>query len=113
MDIQTASHLIVPFVQFFSALFLSGVGVTVATEILKSKYIPVPASKYPRLTAALASVVATIVSIYVTGIHFFLSNIWEYVAFALGVLILSAVTYNHIIKGSIAQVDTPVTGATK
>jgi hypothetical protein len=100
MDIANARELLQPFISFFTALFLSGVGVTIATQILKLKWIPVPATKYPRVTAAVASVVATLVSIYVSGLHFLLVGVWQYVAFILGVFIVSAVTYEHVVKGS-------------
>lgn len=107
MDIQTSKALLQPFVIFFTSLFLSGVGVTIATEILKAKFIPIPVQKYPRATAAVASVVATVVSIYVTGQHFILRNIWEYIAFALGIFIIAAVTYEHVVKGSPVAVVKP------
>lgn len=113
MDIQSAKILFEPFVIFFTSLFLSGVGVTIATQILKAKFIPIPVTKYPRLTAAIASIVATIASIYITGQHFLLNGVWQYVAFGLGVFIIAAVTYEHVVKGSPLDVVTPAPVSTK
>jgi hypothetical protein len=100
MDIATARSAVQPFITFFTALTLSGVGVTVATQILKAKYIPVPAQKYPRLVAAVASVIATFVAIYASGLHFVLVGWWQWLAFGVGSFVVSAMTYNHIVKGS-------------
>lgn len=100
MDIATLRQAVQPFITFFTALTLSGVGVTVATQLLKAKFIPVPAQKYPRVTAALASVVATFVAIYASGLHFILVGAWQWFAFGVGSFVVSAITYNHIVKGS-------------
>ena len=82
------------------AVVLSGTSVTLVTELMKSKYFPVPAQKYPRLTSI---VLATIASAY---------EVWQYnqnhavqlnwangVAMGFLTLLVSAMTYNHIIKG--------------
>jgi hypothetical protein len=100
MDIVFLRQLVQPFVEFFGALILSGAASTLATQLLKADWIPVPATKYPRTVAAVASVIATAVSIYASNLHLLLVGWWQYLAFAVGAFIVSAVTYNHVVKGS-------------
>lgn len=98
MDINAARLLIQPFVEFFSALLLSGVTVTLATQLLKSNYIPLPAQKYPRVVAGIASALGTLAALYLSNLHLLLNNLFEYAAFGVGVFLISVFTYNHVVK---------------
>lgn len=73
-----------------------GVAVTLATEIMKSKYIPVPAQHHPRTTAAIASIIASGVYVY----HLYNGNLdWRnWLPLAVLTLITSAVTYKAVVK---------------
>ena len=98
MDISFYQALAQPIIQFFTAIVISGVAVTMATQILKASWIPIPAQKYPRLTAGIAAVVATVVAVATSSSQLMLNSVPQIVAFALGTLIVSAMTYNHIVK---------------
>lgn len=100
LDIIMFREMLQPFVQFFSALFMSGVATTVATQILKMKIIPIPAEKYPRATAAIVASLATIVAIYMSDLNLVLNSLWEYLAFAMGTFLIGVNTYNAVVKGS-------------
>ena len=97
MDIVLIRAALQPFVEFFVAIYLSGVGVAYVTQALKAKSIPVPAQKYPRTTALVLSLVATLISIYVANIDLIISAVWQIVVMVIGILLISALTYRRII----------------
>lgn len=105
MDINQIRELLTPFVQVFSALIVGGGTVAVATQLLKLDWFPVAVSKYPRLTSALLSVVASFVTIYVSGIDLVLVTPFDYIGFMVGTLILAAVTYKAVLKGTVPGRD--------
>lgn len=88
MDLQT----------FIQSAVVGGGATSLATELLKSKYIPVQAQKYPRITAAIVSVVASGIFIWHTQAHPPTSDWKLWVALAAATLITAADTYNHILK---------------
>jgi len=81
-------------------ILLSGVAVSVATQILKSKYIPVAFQKYPRTTAAVASLIASCWVVYEKLGSIDLSDWTRVVPLAISTLLVAAVTYNQILKPS-------------
>lgn len=87
MDIQT----------LVTASLAGGVTTTLATEILKSKYIPVQAQKYPRTTAA---IIAAGVSGYVVyqQSHALLSDWHNWVMLGIATLLVASITYTHVVK---------------
>lgn len=99
MDIAQFRIALTPFVQFFAAVFVSGAGVAYVTQFLKDKQIPIPAEKYPRTTAAVLSVVATFVSIYLVDINLVLTTAWQYAVMVIGILFVSASFYHKIVAG--------------
>lgn len=95
--IQTAQT----FYEIFGAIIVSGVATSVAVEILKSKYIPVQFQKYPRLTALVVALVASVVAVYNSPVKTIIVDTpIEWVGLVAGVLIVASVTYNNIFKGS-------------
>lgn len=95
--IQTAQT----FYEIFGAIIVSGVGTSIAVEILKSKYIPVQFQKYPRLTATVAALIASIIAVYNSPIQTIsIDTPIEWVGVVAGVLIVASITYNNIFKGS-------------
>lgn len=99
-EIQAAAA---PLVTYFSSMIVAGVSVSVATNILKSNMIPIPAEQYPRLTAAALSVVGSVVAIYLSDSSPALNSWYDYAAFTVGVLIVSAVTYQALLKDRTAK----------
>lgn len=86
---------------FAQATLLSGLAVTLATELLKSKYIPVPAKAHPRTTALVLSLVASVVEVYqYNSTHLVALSAHAFIALAFLVLLVAAMTYDHIIYGA-------------
>lgn len=99
MDISIIRTALQPFVEFFVAIYVSGVGVAYVTQFLKSSSVPVPAKEYPRTTAAVLSVVATLISIYMANVALIVATFWQIIVMVIGTLLVSAVTYRHILAG--------------
>lgn len=86
---------------FAQAAILSGTAVTLTTEILKSKYIPIPVTSHKRLTAAILSVLTSLYSVYqYNASHVVALDLRSATALALLTLLVAAMTYDHIIKGA-------------
>jgi len=81
-------------------LAIAAIATVIATELLKSNLIPVPFQSFPRITAAVMSLVATIAAIMQTGYDITSStaNLTQFIAFAFATFVISAVTYNNIVK---------------
>lgn len=88
-----------PFVALALYIVVSGVGISAVTQILKDERIPVPAKEYPRATALVGSVVATLISIYVGNVNLILDSWLAYVGFGLSILLASAFSYNILFRG--------------
>jgi hypothetical protein len=100
MELQTLIDFATPFVQYFSALIVSGVGVAYVTELLKSPKVKgLPVSKYPRTAAAVLAVIATFISIYAVPAAIVFATWYQVAAFALGTLVVSAFYYKQLIEG--------------
>lgn len=90
-------------VDLVQTILLSGVATTAATELLKSKYVPVQFSKFPRLTALGVSVVATLFVAWqqcnglAGGCQGVFTTPFDYAAAILGTLLVATVTYNNIV----------------
>lgn len=104
MEIIALRAVIEPFVSFFMAMLLSGVVVALATEVLKLKWIPLPVQKYPRISAVVASLLASVICLYNSSVNFVINSWVGWLALAVGTLIVSAITYNQLIKGSALNV---------
>lgn len=82
------------------ATVLGGLATTLATEILKSQYIPVPATKYPRTVAAVVSLLAAGYVVYQYNVHNIAGMTWpNWLALAGLMFLVSVTTYNHVLKG--------------
>lgn len=90
-----------PFIAYFTALLAGGVGIAYITELLKSpKVKKLPVSKYPRTTAAILSVVATIIGIFTLPVDIVFQQWYQIAFFTLGSFFVSAIYYNQIIDGT-------------
>lgn len=87
------------FAGLIQATVLSGMAVSVITEIMKSKYLPVPAMQHPRVTALVLSVGASGYEVYRYNQVNFVTLSWPgWVALTGFTLLVSALTYNQILK---------------
>jgi hypothetical protein len=98
-DINTIKAAIEPFVVYFLALFSNGFVASALTEVSKLKQVFIPAQNYPRTTAAVISVLGTLVAMWVSSANLAFNSAWAWVAFAIGSFLVSASSYLRIFKG--------------
>lgn len=103
MTIEEQRLLLEPFITFFSALLASGVGSSVAVQVLKLNWFPFKVDKYPRVTNIVVSILSTFVAIYVSGLNFTFNNAFDYSIFAVGTLVVSALTYKVLLNGTTSK----------
>lgn len=100
VELEGVRLLMQPFIAVFSALIVSGAASSVAIQILKGDWFPLLISKYPRAANIIVSFIASVISIYTSGINLVLQTVFDYGAFIIGVTLLSAFTYKNILKGT-------------
>jgi hypothetical protein len=103
LDLDSLRSLVQPFVIIFSALIVSGASSSIAVQILKLDWFPLLISRSPRLTNAIVSTVASLVAIYASGVQMVLVTPFQYAAFIIGTIVLSAFTYKVVLKGTTAK----------
>lgn len=115
LELAALHAIIEPYVSVFAAIILSGVAVAIATELSKKKALSfIPAEKYPRLTAAVYSLIAAIICLYNNAVNFVVDSWVGWLVIAIGTLLVAALTFNQIIKGSVLEVtSTKPAGGTK
>lgn len=99
--------------EFFQSLFAvdwsgliagavaSGVGLTVVTQLLKTKWVKVPAKAHPRIVTAVLAVLVGIISTFATGIE--LSSLTSFAVFVVVSFIVSGLAYDGV-KGLVVEV---------
>lgn len=95
-------------VDLIQTILISGVATTMATQLLKSKLVPVQFQKFPRLTALLVAIGSTVFVAYQQcnglekGCQGLFTNPMDYLAAVVGTLLVATLTYNNIVevKGS-------------
>jgi len=86
-------------VEIIQSVLLGGTATTLATQILKSPFIPVPATKHPRITAAVVSVIASAIVVSQAGVDVSnLGDVASVTAIFAGVLLVASTTYNQLIR---------------
>lgn len=98
MDIALFRSVLEPIVTFFTALVVGGVATTAAVQLLKLDILGGFAKRYPRITNAIVSFLATLVAVYNSSLDLVISGFWQTAAFAVGVFVVAAITYNNVIK---------------
>lgn len=83
-------------ITLLSSVLVGGGATVLATQLLKSKYIPVPAQAHPQWTAGIVSLVAAIIAEYQAGIKVDLHNVPGLVALFVGTLWVAISVYNHL-----------------
>lgn len=76
------------------AAVASGAGLTAVTQLLKTKWVAVPARKYPRIVTAVLAVLVGIIGTLASGIE--LSSISSLVVFAVVSFVVSGLTYDGV-----------------
>lgn len=105
MELVALHAILEPYIAVFGAILLSGVAVTIATELSKKRILWfIPAEKYPRLTAGVYSLIAAGVSLYNSSVSFVVDNWVGYIALVIGTLLVASITFNNLVKGSAAEV---------
>lgn len=99
MDIDTIRLALEPFVNFFVGIIFGGFTASTVVEFLKVRLFPDWFSRFPRVTNMMASVIVTLVAIYVSPDNLHITKTWEVAAMVLGVMVTSAIFYNNIYRG--------------
>ena len=81
---------------FINSILVGGGATLIATQVLKSKLIPVQFQKYPRSTAAVLSLVAAIVAEYQAGLTVNIHDTPTLVGLFVGTLWVAISVYNHL-----------------
>lgn len=79
-------------------VIVAGVATTIATSLLKSKLIPVAFQNFPRLTAFVVSIIASVIAYSQKGIQIstFAVDPVQSVSYILAVFLMASITYNNI-----------------
>lgn len=77
----------------------SGAVVSMVTEILKSKVIPIPAERYPRTVAWLLSIGVAWYTSYNTNIGIIIDTWQEVIFFGVAILLIATNCYHVVVKG--------------
>lgn len=84
---------------FIQTVLLTGVATTMATELLKTKLIPIPAERNPRLTAIIVSVLASAFVVWQNIVTTFTGfSLLDWATVAIGTLLVAISTYNNLLK---------------
>lgn len=100
----------------------SGVGLTAVTQLLKTKWVSIPAKAHPRIVTAVLAVLVGVISTFATGLE--LSSLTSFAVFVVVSFIVSGLAYDSVkglvgevkevapeLAGKIEQADDPVTSA--
>ena len=79
-------------------ILVSGGATVIATQILKSKYIPIQFEKYPKETTFAVSVIAAIIAEYQAHVSFNWHNLPSLLSMFVGTILIAVLTYNHFVK---------------
>ncbi len=86
-------------VEILQSVLVGGAATSIATQILKSSYVPVPATDHPRITAAVVALVASVIAVASAGVNYAsFADLTSVVAIFAGVLLVATNTYNQLIK---------------
>lgn len=85
--------------EIVQSVLAGGIATTYATQILKNRYVPIPVTSHPRITAAAVSLVASVIAVTQAGVD--LTNLGDWVGavsvFA-GILLVASNAYHQIVK---------------
>ena len=79
------------------SVLVSGTATTLAVQIMKSRYFPLPVERSPRLSAFIVSVIASVITVTQVGVDWNNLHDWtQILPVVCGTLIVSAATYKAI-----------------
>lgn len=90
-------------VELIQTILVSGVAVTMATQFLKSRFVPIQFSRFPRLTALALSIVATAIAVWqqcggtAESCQAYITGPVDYISAVLGSLLIATITYNNVV----------------
>lgn len=79
----------------------SGAGITIVTQLLKAKWIAVPASTYPRAVSIILAMIIGIFGAVASGIV--ISSITSVIVFTIVAFVTSGITYDYV-RGLISEI---------
>lgn len=82
----------------FQQILLGGGATLIATQILKSDYIPVQFEKYPRATTVVVALISALIAEYQAGALMNYHNIASLGTIFVGTLLVAITVYNQIAK---------------
>lgn len=89
-------------------ILVSGTATTYLTELLKFPAIKIPAERYPRITAAVLSVITSIIALLVSGISIAHGQPVIYTAgIIVGAFYLASSLYRSAVKGLPTNTNAP------
>lgn len=98
VDITLYRSVLEPVVTFFTAIVVGGVATTAAVQMLKLDFLGGIAKRYPRLTNLAVSLLASVVAVYNSSLELVIHGFWQTMAFAVGIFVVAAITYNNVVK---------------
>ncbi len=99
MNLEEIRILLMPYVELFGVIIMSGAGSAIATEFMKGKWFPIPVEKHKRISAIVVSIVSTLMVVFSTDINLIIDTPLDWALAGFGILAVSAITYNNLIKG--------------
>lgn len=109
VDVWELVTALKPLFTLLNTVLIGGVATAVVTELLKHPAVAFPAQKFPRLTALVLSVVASVIAVWQTGFDYTQVTGWAgWIVMVLGIFLISAATYRAVLK-SRKDSDTPPT----
>lgn len=94
-------------VTLFTNILVGGGAVVLAVQLLKSRFIPLPFQKYPRSTTAVASLLASVLTVAQAQVSLNIHDVGQVVSVFVGTLWVAVSVYNHLIKTDTADSVTP------
>lgn len=83
------------------AAIASGVGLSAITQLLKAKWVKIPAQKYPRAVTAVLAVLTGLISTLAVGLE--LSSLSSFVVFTVIAFVTSGMSYD-VVKRLVAEI---------
>lgn len=81
-----------------SGILLGGGASMLATQLLKSKFVPIQFEKYPRATAAIVSLIASIITEWQANVVINLHSLPSLGVVFVGTLWIAVSVYNHLLN---------------
>lgn len=98
MDLHTFRTIAEPFIALLTGIVATAYANAWLIQFMKSKVIPVPAEKYPRLTNWVTSAVLTGAGLFLTPINLVVHDVWGFIGLLMVLVVTTAIMYNHLVR---------------